>query len=111
MDLQSLISALIGTIAGGGAGWCLRATRRKASAEASVSELVVTQNALTQIADLQQDVREKNLAIKDLNSEMLDLSRRLIRLELDFERYGCYNLQCPRRKNILRQEREEDSEG
>lgn len=99
MDFTQISLALLGTLAGGSAGWCLRATRRKALAEASITELTVSQNALLQITELQQDVMEKNKSLKALNNEVLDLTRRLTRLEIDLERFRCDDLQCSLRKN------------
>ncbi|MBD5289904.1 MAG: hypothetical protein HDS26_04380 [Bacteroides sp.] len=90
IDFNSLLTTLMSLLAGGGGGWLLRASRRKANAEAAKMEVEASEAALLQIRQLQEAYAALNAQVIDLQTQVANLQRenQELRNELSFCRMG-----------------------
>lgn len=100
-DFNSIAGAVISAITGGGFGWMLRSTRRKADAEANAAEFDTLRLAMLQIKDLQQEMAQKTEKIRQLNETVLQQTNDLHTLEMQLLTSRCDHTACTSRRPPL----------
>ena len=100
-DFNSITGAIISAITGGGFGWMLRSTRRKADAEANAAEFDTLRLAMLQIKDLQQEMAQKTEKIRQLNDTILQQTNNIHTLEMQLLTTRCDHTACTSRRPPL----------
>lgn len=80
--------------AGGGCAWILKSNRRKAAAEASITEFTLLHNAIAQINELQLDAAAKHSMISELRVRVDKLTADLFDAETRYDRSRCDMEDC-----------------
>ncbi len=79
-----------------------KAMGRKAEAEADSAEFTVlkdtTEFLQQQLKDKEQRFSEQTAALRQLNQEILDVTKEKGKLELELQRYRCIRKGCPNRE-------------
>lgn len=105
MQVVEIIVSVITALGGWEAiKYCLnrKTNRRKEEAEADNVEFNVLREAMdflqTQLKEKEQRFAEQTEIVRKLNSEVLDVTKQLAKMELELQRYKCVVKNCSRRE-------------